>query len=131
MNHRPVRVTHQRRRIVAVSLVGAFSALVAIALFAVPAVASRSSAATVSVFATGLNNPRGLEFGPDGKPARLLRLAVAAMPPGRHVRSPIPYQQRDRGTLGTATRAAKQGLASVESVVCGKHDTGRRPGMAP
>ncbi len=66
MNRRPVRLAHQRRRIVAVSLVGAVSALVAIALFAVPAVASRSSGPTVSVFATGLNNPRGLEFGPDG-----------------------------------------------------------------
>ena len=36
-------------------------------LVAALALAATASAASVTVFATGLNNPRGLEFGPDGK----------------------------------------------------------------
>ena len=36
-------------------------------LLAALALAGAASAASVTVFATGLNNPRGLEFGPDGK----------------------------------------------------------------
>jgi len=32
----------------------------------VPAVATHAAGATVTVFATGLNNPRGIKFGPDG-----------------------------------------------------------------
>jgi hypothetical protein len=36
-------------------------------LLAALALAATASAAPVTVFATGLNNPRGLEFGPDGK----------------------------------------------------------------
>jgi hypothetical protein len=36
-------------------------------LLASLALAATASAAPVTVFATGLNNPRGLEFGPDGK----------------------------------------------------------------
>ena len=42
------------------------AALVTAAMIAAPAQACPSSGATVTVFATGLNNPRGLEFGPDG-----------------------------------------------------------------
>src|SRR5262249_6384553 len=41
--------------------------LVALALVVVPAgIAKRTQAASSTVFATGLNNPRGLTFGPDG-----------------------------------------------------------------
>ena len=40
--------------------------------------------------------------------ARLLRLAVAATPPSRHMRSPIPYHETNRGMLGPAACAAKQ-----------------------
>ena len=36
-------------------------------LVAALALAATASAASVTVFATGLNNPRGLKFGPDGK----------------------------------------------------------------
>lgn len=54
------------RRIVAAVVVGAVSALVATVLLVMPALGAPSSA-TVTVFATGLNNPRGLEWGPDGK----------------------------------------------------------------
>jgi hypothetical protein len=35
-------------------------------LLAALALAATASAASVTVFATGLNNPRGLKFGPDG-----------------------------------------------------------------
>jgi len=38
---------------------------------------SESASATVSVFATGLNNPRGLKFGPDGI-STSLKAALAA-----------------------------------------------------
>jgi streptogramin lyase len=41
-------------------------AILAAPLFAVLALAAAASAATTTVFATGLNNPRGLEWGPDG-----------------------------------------------------------------
>ena len=44
----------------------AVTVLITAAAIVVPAVASPSSAASVTVFATGLNNPRGLEWGPDG-----------------------------------------------------------------
>src|ERR1700742_4107114 len=37
------------------------------ALLAALALAATAAAAPQTVFATGLNNPRGLEFGPDGK----------------------------------------------------------------
>ncbi len=37
-----------------------------ILLVAALALAATASAASVTVFATGLNNPRGLKFGPDG-----------------------------------------------------------------
>ena len=41
--------------------------LVALALVVVPTgAATRTQATTTTVFATGLNNPRGLTFGPDG-----------------------------------------------------------------
>ena len=53
-----------RRKLVAAA-VGGISALIATALVAIPA-RGASSAAAVTVFATGLNNPRGLEWGPDG-----------------------------------------------------------------
>ena len=57
-----------RRKLIAAA-VGGISALIATALVAIPAMGA-SSAATVgralTVFATGLNNPRGLEWGPDG-----------------------------------------------------------------
>ena len=53
-----------RRKLIAAA-VGGISALIATALVAIPA-RGASSAATVTVFATGLNNPRGLEWGPDG-----------------------------------------------------------------
>jgi sugar lactone lactonase YvrE len=54
---------HRRKLIAAAA--GGISALIATALVAIPAMGA-SSAATVTVFATGLNNPRGLEWGPDG-----------------------------------------------------------------
>ena len=54
---------HRRKLIAAAA--GGISALIATALVAIPA-RGASSAATVTVFATGLNNPRGLEWGPDG-----------------------------------------------------------------
>lgn len=56
-----------RRKLIAAA-VGGISALIATALTAIPAIPAMgaSSAATVTVFATGLNNPRGLEWGPDG-----------------------------------------------------------------
>ena len=56
-----------RRKLIAAA-VGGISALTATALVAIPAMPAMgaSSAATVTVFATGLNNPRGLEWGPDG-----------------------------------------------------------------
>jgi sugar lactone lactonase YvrE len=53
-----------RRKLIAAAVGGIF-ALIATALVAIPA-RGASSAATVTVFATGLNNPRGLEWGPDG-----------------------------------------------------------------
>jgi hypothetical protein len=45
---------------------GIRAALVGAVLVVALVVAGAASAATVTVFATGLNNPRGLEFGPDG-----------------------------------------------------------------
>lgn len=41
--------------------------ILSVVLLAALALAGTASAASVTVFATGLNNPRGLEFGPDGK----------------------------------------------------------------
>src|SRR5262245_66587206 len=40
--------------------------LVALALVVVPTSAATRTQATTTVFATGLNNPRGLTFGPNG-----------------------------------------------------------------
>jgi hypothetical protein len=53
----------------AIVTIGTLVALLAAFTAAAPstaAPASKSAGATVSVFATGLDNPRGLEFGPDG-----------------------------------------------------------------
>ena len=41
-------------------------AFVLVSLFAGPAALAQGPSSNVSVFATGLNNPRGLKFGPDG-----------------------------------------------------------------
>ena len=40
--------------------------ILSVPLLAALALAGSAAAATVTVFATGLNNPRGLEWGPDG-----------------------------------------------------------------
>jgi hypothetical protein len=42
-------------------------AILSAVLLAALTVAAAASAESVAVFAAGLNNPRGLEFGPDGK----------------------------------------------------------------
>ena len=41
--------------------------ILSVSLLVAVALAATASAASVTVFATGLNNPRGLEFSPDGK----------------------------------------------------------------
>ena len=69
-----------RRKLIAAA-VGGISALIATVLVAIPAMGA-SSAATVTVFATGLNNPRGLEWGPT---ATSISPKVASV--GRHRRS--------------------------------------------
>ncbi len=60
MNH-PRRSTPLAAAVLAAALAGATSAGAAPS----EAVSQAASMATVSVFATGLNNPRGLKFGPD------------------------------------------------------------------
>ena len=73
-----------RRKLIAAA-VGGISALIATALVAIPAMPAMgaSSAATMTVFATGLNNPRGLEWGPDGN----LSMSPKVASVGRHRRS--------------------------------------------
>ena len=68
-----------RRKLIAAAAGGIF-ALIATALVAIPA-RGASSLATVTVFATGLNNPRGLEWGPT---ATFMSPKVASV--GRHRR---------------------------------------------
>ena len=41
--------------------------ILSVPLLAALALAATAAASSETVFATGLNNPRGLEFGPDGK----------------------------------------------------------------
>jgi hypothetical protein len=59
-------VRYHQGRIAAAVVAGVVTAIVATALLVLPALGAASSGATVTVFATGLNNPRGLEWGPDG-----------------------------------------------------------------
>lgn len=62
-----MKIAMRCSRLVALSAVACVPLIVPPAVLSAPVAPAARPIATVSVFATGLENPRGLKFGPDGK----------------------------------------------------------------
>jgi len=89
-------------------------AMVAAAAFAVPALAAAQS---VETLASGLSNPRGIAFAPNGE---LFVVEMGVGGPGPCTPSPVfPFPPRCYGETGALTRIAPGGVPGFERVATG------------
>jgi plastocyanin len=99
--------------------------LSAAALTGLLAGAATAAPTTVRVYATGLFNPKGMAFGPDGT------LYVAESGPPGNVTVPLPVNFGGKGPIGTRARVAKipAGGGAAQAFVTGLPNIGLYGGV--